>query len=59
MRFAAVVVRPKQPAPVRPAPERLRERVPAELAVRSEPALSYPQEVPADLDQRVRLAGEW
>lgn len=58
MRFAAVVVRPKQPAPV-PAPEPIRERASAELGVLSQPAPPRPQQVPADLDQRVRLIGEW
>ena len=58
MRFAAVVVRPKQPAPA-PAAEAIRQRVPAELATRTPPVAPRPQEVPADLDQRVRLIGEW
>lgn len=58
MRFAAVVVRPKQPAPA-PALEPIYQRVPVELAARTLPAAPRPQEVPADLDQRVRLIGEW
>jgi hypothetical protein len=60
MRFpAVVVVRRKQPAPVR-ARQPMRQPAPAtELAVRTEPSVPQPQEVPADLDQRVRLAGEW
>jgi hypothetical protein len=59
MRFATVVVRPKQPAPA-PAPESTHQRVPAELAVGTPPVAPLrPQEVPADLDQRVRLIGEW
>jgi hypothetical protein len=58
MRFAAVVVRPKQPAPA-PATEPIRLRVPAEFAMRTELVAPRPQEVPAELDQRVRLIGEW
>ena len=58
MRFPAVVVRAKQPAPV-PAPPPIHQPAPAELAARTEPSAPRPQEVPADLDQRVRLAGEW
>jgi hypothetical protein len=59
MRFPAVVVRAKRPAPV-PARQPMRQPAPvAELAARTEPSAPQPQEMPADLDQRVRLAGEW
>jgi hypothetical protein len=57
MRFAAVI-RPKQPAPVH-APGPIHRRVPVELAPRTQPVTLRPQEVPTDLDQRVRLVGEW
>lgn len=56
MRFAAVI-RQKQPAPV-PVPQPIRRPVPGEVAARTLP-IPRPQELPADLDQRVRLAGEW
>jgi hypothetical protein len=59
MRFAAVVV-PQQPAPQRaPAAEFLRRLVagePLSQALHAEPHL---HDLPADLDQRVRLVGEW
>ena len=57
MRFAAVI-RHKQPAPV-PVPQPIRRPLPTEFEARTEPVPPRPTEVPADLDQRVRLAGEW
>lgn len=57
MRFAAVV-RQKQPAPV-PVPQPIYRPLPTEHAARTESVAPRPPEVPADLDQRVRLAGEW
>ena len=58
MRFAAVVIQPKLPQRT-PAAEFLRRLVAGEpllLAPADPPA---PQDLPADLDQRVRLVGEW
>jgi hypothetical protein len=58
MRFAAVIV-PAKPAQRAPAAELLRRLVAGEPLTR--PYLAEPpsQELPADLDQRVRLVGEW
>lgn len=59
MRFAAVV-RPEQPVRMMLPPAPASRPVPDEWAVRTtQPPVPQPQEVPADLDQRVRLAGEW
>ena len=59
MRFAAVV-RPKQPPRMMPPPAPAGQPVPDERVARTtQPPVPQPQEVPADLDQRVRLAGEW
>jgi hypothetical protein len=59
MRFAAVV-RPKQPVRMMPPPAPALRPVPDERAARTiPPPVSQPQEMPADLDQRVRLVGEW
>jgi hypothetical protein len=60
MRFAAVVVPPK-PSQRAPAAELLRRLVAGEPLLRApstqpQPA---PKDLPADLDQRVRLVGEW
>ncbi|MDB5881363.1 MAG: hypothetical protein JWP43_1241 [Ramlibacter sp.] len=58
MRFAAVIV-PRQPQQRTPAAEFLRRLVAGESLMR--PAAPEPQlhDLPADLDQRVRLVGEW
>jgi hypothetical protein len=59
MRFAAVIV-PPQPAPQRaPAAEFLRRLVAGEPLSQAFPANPPSHELPADLDQRVRLVGEW
>jgi len=59
MRFATVIV-PNQPAAQRaPAVELLRRLVAGEPLGQPYPAESRLQELPADLDQRVRLVGEW
>jgi hypothetical protein len=59
MRFAAVVRLP-QPVRMMPPPAPARRPVPDEWAARTtQPPVPQPQEVPVDLDQRVRLAGEW
>jgi hypothetical protein len=58
MRFAAVIRQEHAPAP---APQPIHRPVPDELTGGAQPVAPQPQEVPADLDldQRVRLAGEW
>jgi hypothetical protein len=56
MRFAAVP-RPKQ-LPWTPA-ELIRRLVAGESLVRPQPAQEKPPDLPPDLDQRVRLVGEW
>jgi hypothetical protein len=60
MRFAAVVV-PRKPPQRAAAAELLRRLVAGESLLRTAPA--QPQaplkDLPADLDQRVRLVGEW
>ena len=55
MRFAAVID-PAKPAQRALAAELLRRLVAGEPLKRAEP---LPQEPPLDLDQRVRLVGEW
>jgi hypothetical protein len=57
MRFAAVVVPPK-PSQRAPAAELLRRLVAREPLLRA-PATPALKDLPADLDQRVRLVGEW
>jgi hypothetical protein len=57
MRFAAVKrTQPPQPARV-PAAELIRRLVVGEPL--SQPAPAKTQDLPPDLDQRVRLVGEW
>lgn len=58
MRFAAVVIQPKPPQRA-PVAEFLRRLVAGEplLIPAADPA--PPPDLPADLDQRVRLVGEW
>jgi hypothetical protein len=58
MRFAAVTV-PVKPPQRAPAAQLLRRLVAGESLTR--PLLAEPQlqELPVDLDQRVRLVGEW
>jgi hypothetical protein len=59
MRFAAVIV-PSQPQPQRaPAAELLRRLVAGEPLTRPPLTESPAPDLPADLDQRVRLVGEW
>jgi hypothetical protein len=41
------------------AAEFLRRLLPAPALPRAEPAPMRPEDLPADLDQRVRLVGEW
>jgi hypothetical protein len=58
MRFAAVII-PTKPQQRAPAAEMLRRLVAGESLAR--PPLNEPklQDLPVDLDQRVRLVGEW
>ena len=59
MRFAAVNV-PKEQQPARtPAAEFLRRMVAGEALGRVPPAAAPPRELPVELDQRVRMVGEW
>ena len=58
MRFAAVVIQPK-PAQRAPAAELLRRLVAGEPLLPAPADRPLPQDLPADLDQRVRLVGEW
>jgi hypothetical protein len=58
MRFAAVIV-PAKPAQRALAAELLRRLVAGESLRRPFGAEPPPQEPPVDLDQRVRLVGEW
>lgn len=63
MRFPAVTPRDFGPEPVltpaAPAADLLRRLFGADLLARAAPAAETEAEVPFDLDQRVRLAGEW
>ena len=57
MRFSAAI---QQLPPRVPAPERSANRqIERPQSVPQEPAARKPQEPPPDLDQRVRLSGEW
>jgi hypothetical protein len=56
MRFPAVV-RHKQESV--PSPQPIGRSVPDELTGDPQPIAPQPETVPADLDQRVRLVGEW
>ena len=59
MRFAAVNVS-KDQQPVRtPAADILRRIVGGEALGRMQPAVAPPKDLPVELDQRVRLVGEW
>jgi hypothetical protein len=57
MRFAAVV-RPEPPERA-PAAELLLRLLAGEPLIRAARDTARPQDLPADLDQRVRLVGEW
>jgi hypothetical protein len=61
MRFAAVIRKKRQKHAAAPAPQANRQPVPDELTSGDQPGVPQPQhqEVPVDLDQRVRLVGEW
>jgi len=58
MRFSAAI---QPPSPLRtPAvAETVRRLVSRELAPRPQPAPPHAEDLPLDLDQRVRLIGEW
>ena len=59
MRFAAVKV-PKHQQPARkPVAEILRRIVAGEVLGHVLPTTAPPGELPVELDQRVRLVGEW
>ena len=60
MRFAAVVV-PRKPSQHAAPAELLRRLVAGESLLRTPSAQPQPalKDLPADLDQRVRLVGEW
>lgn len=58
MRFAAIVV-PTKPQQRAPTAELLRRLVAGESLTRPPLTERPPQDLPADLDQRVRLVGEW
>ena len=58
MRFAAVIVPTQSPQRV-PAAELLRRLMAGEPLTRLPLAEPQPHDLPADLDQRVRLVGEW
>ena len=59
MRFANVnVPKDKKPAHA-PAAEIIRRIVAGEPVGRLQPAVAPPRELPVELDQRVRLVGEW
>jgi hypothetical protein len=59
MRFAAVTM-PKSEPMRSPAAEFVRKLLAAQKALTAPPAGASPQgDAPPDLDQRVRLAGEW
>jgi hypothetical protein len=58
MRFSAAILQiaPREPARVRPLTTAAAERPQNEF---KEPVFHAVQEPPPDLDQRVRLSGEW
>ena len=58
MRFANITV-PAKPQQRAPAAELLRRLVAGESLTRPPLTEPQPQDLPADLDQRVRLVGEW
>jgi hypothetical protein len=57
MRFAAVP--PSKQPPRIPAAELIRRLVTGESLARLHAPDAKPQDLPSDLDQRVRLVGEW
>jgi hypothetical protein len=58
MRFQAAT-QPKQPLRKAPAGESIRQLVTGNGAPAPKPAPARPDELPAALDERVRLIGEW
>lgn len=58
MRFSAAIQTPQQPRTLAAA-EFIRRLVSHEPAPRTTPTPARVEEPPADLDQRVRLVGEW
>jgi hypothetical protein len=58
MRFSAAI-QPSQPLRTPAAAELIRRLVSGEPREATQPAPQRVDELPADLDQRVRLVGEW
>jgi hypothetical protein len=58
MRFSAAI-QPVQPLRTSTAPDFIRRIVSGQLPAQQEPAPVRVDDLPADLDQRVRLVGEW
>lgn len=59
MRFSSFFQRQPQPARHSERPEHGREEVLATAPSRPRPPVAQPQDLPDDLDQRVRMVGEW
>jgi hypothetical protein len=58
MRFSAAI-QPKQPLRATTAPDFVRRIVSGQLPEQKQATPERVEELPADLDQRVRLVGEW
>ena len=58
MRFSAAI-QPQQPLRTPAVAEVIRRLISREPAARAEPAPPRAEDLPVDLDQRVRLIGEW
>lgn len=58
MRFSAAI-QPQQPLRKTTAPDFIRRIVSGQLPEQKHPAPVLVDDLPADLDQRVRLVGEW
>jgi hypothetical protein len=58
MRFSAAI-QPQQPLRTSTASDFIRRIVSGQLPQQQQPTPKDVEELPADLDQRVRLVGEW
>jgi hypothetical protein len=58
MRFSAAI-KPKQPLRTPAVADVIRRLISSEPSARSEPPPRPSEDLPVDLDQRVRLIGEW
>lgn len=58
MRFSAAI-QPKLPLRTPTAADVIRRLISSEPVARSEPSPPHSEDLPVDLDQRVRLIGEW